>query len=200
MRMRLFPAVIATIALLLGGQLPARTIFPPVGSPGGSAWDDHCPQNRFLVGLRGRFTPINPRVAMGDHGTINSIRIICASFSAAGNRGALWYGPERGSSGGDYQEFSCSKDAVIMGYNARTKDAKEGVGISSVSALCVSRNNGVRTTIGFGQLGSPARPLETYDGFRGSCPAGESGSGISGRSNGSGVRAVGLDCAIRLPS
>jgi len=196
MRIRSLMMVGVTLALPLAEPLPARTIFPPEGSSGGSAWDDHCPQDKFLVGFRGRYSRGKP--ILGAPGTINSIRIVCASLSAAGKRGVLWYGPERGGSGGDYQEFSCPSGAGVMAYDPGTKNTPRGWVIDYVDARCVSRINGARTRFRFGHDGSPAEPSNSPP-FNQQCPAGESGSGINGRSNGSGVLAIGLDCAIRQP-
>ncbi len=197
---RVLPAAIAALSLLWAKPLPARTIFPPVGSLGGSAWDDHCPQNRFLVGLRGRVTPgpADPDHVVRRPGTIKSIRIVCTSLSTTGKRGVLWYGPERGGSGGDYQEFSCPRDAVVLAYFPTQYQTS----VATVIAVCVSRLNGLKTKFQFGQNGAPASPVSSdfIALVRQKCPSGESGSVINGRSNGSGVLAIGLDCAIRLSS
>jgi len=139
MRIRGLSAMIAAPSLLLAQPLSARTIFPPVGLPGGSAWDDHCPQDKFLVGFRGRYTRGSSDFPVEAPGTINSIRIICASLSAAGKRGVLWYGPERGGPGGDYQEMSCPRDAVILAYSPKRENTGRGVGIDAVGAYCVLR-------------------------------------------------------------
>ena len=191
MLMRLSSAGMAVVSLLVAEPLPARTIFPPIGYLHHGSWDNHCPQDKFLVGFRGRWV-----------GRFRSLKIVCASISSTGARGALWYGPEHGQSGGDYQEFSCPHDSAIMGLKVSQLFYQGGfVGIDGLTGLCVSRVNGALTTFTVGAGYHTARPEISGSSYPQRCPTGESGSGINGRSTGNtGILAVGFDCAVRRPS
>jgi hypothetical protein len=185
-------SALAILSMATAVPLSARTIFPPIGYLKHSgSWDNHCPQDKFLVGFRGRWIA-----------RFRSLKIVCASISSAGGRGVLWYGPDHGQSGGDYQEFSCPRDSAIMGLKVSQLLYKgEFVGIEGLTALCVSRVSAALTTFTIGAHYNTARPEASGNSYPQRCPTGESGSGINGRSDGStGIMAVGFDCAVRRPT
>ena len=70
----------------------------------------------------------------------------------------------------------------------------------TIVGQCVSRINGARTRIVFGYESNPANPKTPDIPFPQRCPTGESGSGMNGHSYEGAVYALGLDCAVRLPS
>ncbi len=193
MRTSKFVAMLAVLPLLFADPLAARTIFPPIGYQGqvGTYWDQHCPSDKFLVGFR-----IWSTVA------IHNIKIVCASVSAGGGRGELWYGDPMGGSGGNPQEFTCPHDAVITGFAVEARKSNDywAPRVVTIVGQCVSRTNGARTEIALGEKSHAPAPAQRGSFYPHLCPTGESGSGLNGRSLQGWLGAVGLDCAVRVPN
>ena len=90
------------LTLLTTIPVSAKYMWPAIGGSGDADVVDECPQGQYLVGFKGR-----------SGAWIDQIQIVCSSLAASGHRvGTLFYGPNRGGTGGAPSEMTCDSGYV----------------------------------------------------------------------------------------
>lgn len=155
---------------------------------GGIAYDDTCPANQVLVGLRGAVT-----------GAVSQMRVICGELSLvdrgtidlAVNEGAIF--PLRGTLMGVPYDATCPQGSAIIGFNGSADFLVDSLTISCAPLSLV--DDGTTLSLEIGDVSE----LGTFGGFGGfgfpqtDCPAGEVATIANIRASAS-IDAFGLTC------